>query len=335
MAQSALARTKISTKVTQPARGRASRPPAGRRQAGRPAKGPSVSGDTRESVRQSARPVIELEFGITVYPPEAGGEPWRAVFIENGQRRYRQGATEALLAARLEKVAERLRADAPNMERPGADLVAHYLDPDRHPARKRWSRKHAHTQRRLCERFAAPVIDAVTCQDIKTGHMQQIVNAAPTAGEGDRVQGMISALVSAGIEGGYLTSPRLAKVHWQAGDRLLPAQRVTVAGESGLWVGPAEIPARDDIGKLGQALAAGRHGERDELMASTAACSGLRWGELTALTIPQIDTAAGGIAVDRKVVEIAGHLYVEAPKNRKLRRTIYPRTTPGGYPLSR
>ena len=33
------------------------------------------------------------------------------------------------LAAKLEKVTERLRADAPNMERPGADLIAHYLDP--------------------------------------------------------------------------------------------------------------------------------------------------------------------------------------------------------------
>jgi hypothetical protein len=129
-----------------------------------------------------------------VYPPEADGELWRAVFIENGQRRYRQGATEAKLAAKLEKVTERLRADAPNMERPGADLIAHYLDPDRLPVEDRWSRKHAHTQRRLCERFAAPIIDAVTCQDIKTEHMQQIVNAAPTAGEGDRVQGMISAL---------------------------------------------------------------------------------------------------------------------------------------------
>jgi hypothetical protein len=35
---------------------------------------------------------------------------------------------------------------------------------------------------------------------------------------------------------------------------------VSVAGESGLWVGPAEIPADDDIGKLGQALAAGGTG---------------------------------------------------------------------------
>ena len=35
-------------------------------------------------------------------------------------------------------------------------------------------------ERRLCERFAAPVIGAVTRQDIKTGYMQKIVNAAPT-----------------------------------------------------------------------------------------------------------------------------------------------------------
>jgi hypothetical protein len=197
-----------------------------------------VSGDARESVRQSGRPVIELDFGILVYPPEAGGEPWRAVFTENGQRRFRQGATEAKLAAKLEKVRERLQADAANMERPGADLIRHYLDPDRLPAQDRWSRKHAHTQRRLCERFAAPVIDAVTCQDIKTCHTQRIVNAVPTAGEGDRVRRMLPALVAAGIEGGYLTSPRLAMVHWQAGDRPVPAQRVTVSAESALWVNP-------------------------------------------------------------------------------------------------
>ena len=113
----------------------------------------------------------------------------------------RGGRHEAKLAAKLEKVNERLEADAANMERPGADLIAYYLYPDRLPVEERWSRKHAHTQRRLCERFAAPVIDAVTCQDIKTGHTQQIVNAAPTPGEGDRVRGMISALVTAGPRG--------------------------------------------------------------------------------------------------------------------------------------
>jgi len=97
---------------------------------------------------------------------------------------------------------------------------------------------------------------------------------------------------------------------------------------------PAEIPSDSDIGKLGRALAAGRHGERDELMASTAAYSGLRWGELTALTIGQVDQAGRVITVDRQVIEVAGHLYTEAPKCRKYRKTIYPRRTPDGYPLA-
>ena len=148
------------------------------------------------------RLVIEMECGITVYPARAERGRWRAVWYENGQRQQCEALTEDKLAAKLEKVAERLQADAPNMTKPGAALVAHYLDPDRLPAAHRWSRRHTDTQRRLCERFAAPVIDAVICQDIKIDHMQKIVNAAPTPGEGNRVQGMISALVSAGLDGG-------------------------------------------------------------------------------------------------------------------------------------
>src|ERR1700761_9608898 len=167
----------------------------------------------------SARLVIEMDYGITVYPPETDGSPWRAVFIENGVRHFRQGATEELLAVKLEQVRLRLAFDAFNMERLGADLIAHYLTPDRLPVENRWSRKHTYSQGRLSRRFAAPVIDTVACQDIRTSHMQQIVNTAPTAGEGNRVRAMISALVSAGISGGYLVNPRLKEVHWQPASR--------------------------------------------------------------------------------------------------------------------
>jgi integrase len=278
--------------------------------------------------------VIELECGITVYPPQQDGDPWRAVFVEDGRRRYREAVTEEKLAAKLEKVTERLSADAANMERPGADLIAHYLDPDRLPVHKRWSRKHAHTQRRLCERFVAPVIATITCQDIRIAEMQQIVNAAPTAGEGGRLHRCLSAMVTAGITGGYLANPRLREVHWQAGDRPAPGPQVSVQGESAQFVGPAEIPSHADVAKLGQALAQGPRGDLYELMASTAAYSGLRQGELFALTAGQITTAARVITVDRKVVEIGGKLYVEAPKGRKSRSTIYPVRTPEGYPLA-
>lgn len=56
----------------------------------------------------------------------------------------------------------------------------------------------------------------------QTGQDRRDSAAAATPGEGDRVRGMISALVSAGLDGGYLANPRLAKVHWQAGGRPLP-----------------------------------------------------------------------------------------------------------------
>jgi integrase len=269
-----------------------------------------------------------------VYPSRGERRRWRAVWYENGQRQQCESVTEDRLAAKLQKVAERLRADAPNMTKLGAELIAWYLDPDRLPVSRRWSRRHADTQRRLCERFATPVIAATTCQDIKPAHTQAIVNAAPTAGEGDRVQRMISALVTAGIDAGYLVNPRLAKVHWQAGDRLLPGPQVTVAGESALWVDPAEIPSATDVSALGRALAGGRRGDLYELMAHIAAYSGLRWGEVAALTTGQVTLSRREINVNRKVVEVCGRLYIEAPKNRKFRRTVYPRRTPAGYPPS-
>jgi hypothetical protein len=133
------------------------------------------------------------------------------------------------------------------MTKSGAALIAWYLNPDRLPVADRWSRKHADNQRRLCERFAAPVIGAVTCQDITVSHTQKIVNAAPTAGEGDRVHRMLSAMVGAGLKGGYLVNPMLAEVHWQAGERPVPAPAVSVAGESSLWVDPSEIPSSGDV----------------------------------------------------------------------------------------
>ena len=334
MEASAPPRPKINTNTTQPARGRAARRAAGRGKP-RPSGGPArVSGDTRESVRGSGRVVVEVEGGITVYPPQRGGEPWRAVFTENGRRRYREAGTEEKLAVKLAKVTERLQADAPHLERPGADLIAWYLSPDRHPAGRPWSRKHADTQRRLCARFAAPVIAAVPCQDIRVADMQQVVNAAPTAGEGARLRRCLSAMVTAGIAAGYLTNPRLREVHWQAAGRAAPGPLVSIAGESAQFTDPAEIPADADVARLGQALAGGRRGDLGELMANTAAYSGLRQGELFALTAGQVAAAARVITVDRKVVEVGGKLFLEAPKGRKRRSTIYPARTPAGYPLA-
>lgn len=329
MASASAAIVKIPTQSPQPARRSAA---AQRPKAGRPSNGKVLAHETRAATRGDGE-VIELEFGITVYPPRKNGGRWRAVWLENGERKQCESVSEEKLAAKLAKVKERLGTGAANMLRPGADLIAWYLNLDRLPVAKRWSRKHAHTQGRLCELYAKPVIAEVTSQDITVDHMQRIVNAAPTEGEGERVRRMVSAMVNAGLDAGYLSNSRLAKVHWQPGDRALAVPRASVAGESELWVGPSEIPSGADVDRLGKALAAG-HSERDELMEQLAAYSGLRWGEEIALTVPQVDLDGRAITVDRKIVDIAGTLYLEIPKGRKRRKTIYPRVTPSGYPLA-
>jgi hypothetical protein len=152
---------KIPTESPQPARSRAAsralkvaaaQPKAARRAAGVEARA-ATRGDGE---------VIELKLGITVYLPRDKGGRWRAVWHEDGERQQCESVSEDKLAAKLKKVRQRLATGASNMTRPGADLIAWYLNPDRLPVADRWSRKHADTQRRLCARYAAPVIGPVT-----------------------------------------------------------------------------------------------------------------------------------------------------------------------------
>jgi hypothetical protein len=183
--------------------------------------------------------VIVTDEGITVDPARREGDRWRAVWYEpDGSGRQCQSVSQQGLAARLEKVTERLAAGAPNMLRSGSELIGYYLSDDRRPAERAWSRRHAHTQRYLCGLYLEPVIGQLPNQDITVADMQAAVNAAPTAKEGKRVRAMISALVGAGVSGGYLASDRLKGVHRQARGRPVPVPRAAVAGESVLFVDP-------------------------------------------------------------------------------------------------
>jgi hypothetical protein len=100
---------------------------------GRPATGRVLANGTGRAATRGGGEVIELEYGITVYPAREEHGRWRAVWYEDGERQQCEAASEEKLAPRLEKITERLQAGAPDMKRPGADLIAYYLDPDRLP----------------------------------------------------------------------------------------------------------------------------------------------------------------------------------------------------------
>ena len=228
-------------------RGGAARP-AGRAKAGRVARGMVLASGTGRAATRGGGPVIELEYGITVYPGREEQGRWRAVWYENGGRQQCEAASEEKLAARLEKVTERPEADTPRMKLRGADLIACYLSPLT-ASRSRGSGP-ASTRipsagcacgslPRSSTRSSARTSRPDTCRRSSTPR--------PRPGKASGSRCMISALAGAGLEGGYLANPRLAKVHWQAGDHPMPAPRMIVAGESALWVDPAEVwqPGRD------------------------------------------------------------------------------------------
>ena len=76
-------------------------------------------------------------------------------------------------------------------------------------------------------------------------------------------------------------------------------------------------------GELPSVRAAGRRrGDLHELMVNIAAYSGLRQGELFALTTDQITPSSRVIDVDRKVIEVSGTLLTGLPKGCKRRKTI-------------
>jgi hypothetical protein len=86
--------------------------------AARPAHGRVLANGTGRTATRGGGEVIELDYGITVYPDREEKGRWRAVWYGDGKRQQCEAGTEQKLAAKLEKVTERLAADAPNMRLP-------------------------------------------------------------------------------------------------------------------------------------------------------------------------------------------------------------------------
>ena len=137
MTQATTAIVKIPTESPQPAPDRAAKPSERAKTTASTSRSPVLASGNGRAATRGGGEVIELECGITVYPARSIGGRWRAVWYESDERQQCEAATEEKLAVKLEKVKIRLEADAPNMKKPGAALIAHYLDLDRLPVQDR------------------------------------------------------------------------------------------------------------------------------------------------------------------------------------------------------
>lgn len=100
------------------------------------------------------------------------------------------------------------------------------------------------------------------------------------------------------------------------------------------FVEEADIPTAGAVAALAAAAAERSGVWWRELQPLLVAYSGLRWGEMAALTADRVDPARRRITVDRQVIETRHALALAPPKNRRRRTTMYPARTPGGADLA-
>ncbi|MGH9153134.1 MAG: tyrosine-type recombinase/integrase [Acidimicrobiales bacterium] len=279
------------------------------------------------------REVLEFECGVRAYPPGRSHAFWRIRWEEAGRHRDTSARSRTEAIAKAIELVERLgRGTATDLGRAtGADLVAHYLDPARRPARvERWSDRHRDEQIRYCERYVLPVVATMACRRLTRVELQRVLDQAPTASVAQHLRRCLTGVVNAGLEEGHLLARQdvLRGVRWRPGEGDTPAEPV------GRAVTVAEIPTTAAVHALAGATA-GRSGVWwRELEILLVAYSGMRWGEHVALAADRIDPDRRRINVDRQVIETRSALKVTLPKGRRQRVTMFPALTPVGVDLA-
>ena len=280
-----------------------------------------------------AREVLEFECGVRAYPPPRPGGYWRLRWEEAGRRRDTSAKSRTEAIAKATELVERLgRGTATDLARAtGAELVAHYLDPARRPARvERWSDRHRDEQVRYCNLYVLPAIGAVPCRRLTRRDLQNILDRAPTASVAQHLRRCLTGLVNAGLEEGHL----LARQDLLRGVRWRPAEREAVAEPVGRAITEAEIPTTVAVYNLAAACAERSQVWWRELEILLVAYTGMRWGEHAALTADHVDADRRRITIDRQVIETRNQLKLDLPKGRRRRVTMFPATTPAGIDLA-
>ncbi|MHB8463700.1 MAG: tyrosine-type recombinase/integrase [Acidimicrobiales bacterium] len=300
------------------------------------------------------REVLEFEGGVRAYSPAAPGGYWRLRWEEAGRRRDTTAASRDDAVAKAADLVERMGRGTPTelARATGTDLVAHYLDPGRRPARvEQWSERHRDEQVRYCNLYVAPLIGTIACARLTRLDFQRVLDQARTRSVATQLRRCLTAMVNAGLVEGHLMARQdvLRGVRWQTSEQTSRCQEPT----DGLRDEPddhlddrlgddpddqaitqTEIPTTEMVHALGRAAAEHQGVWWRELEILFVAYTGLRWGEHVALRANRIDARRRRVNVDRQVIEVRSGLKLSLPKSRRRRVTMFPATTPGGVDLA-
>ncbi len=282
--------------------------------------------------------VLEFDYGVRAYPPAGSTGYWRLRWVEGDRRRDTTARTRDEAVAKAAELVERLAQGRPThlASARGQLLIDHYLDPSRPSYRGRaWSDRHREDQESYCARFVAPVIAGVELRRLNRTHFASILERASAASVAAHLRRCLSAMVAAGLEEGLVLARQdlLRGVRWSPPVAEAGGDGFEEAGE-GRFVDQAQIPTSAAVHALAAAASEVSGVWWRELQVLLVAYSGMRWGEMAALTAGRVDSSRRRIVVDRQVIETRHALRLAPPKNRRRRTTMYPARTPAGVDLA-
>lgn len=258
----------------------------------------------------------------------------------DGRRRQTSGGRtlEAAWQKALAREADLLRGATPQSEKPVADGIQYWLDPERPTPRGGWGPSHRHHMNAYARVYFVPSFGRERCMDLRRGHIQECVNAAPTASEGRNIRRAAASLIGALRQGDYLLDNQvldLSNVFWHG---VQESSSTSLSGEVREFVPTWSRPSHHQVERL--RLAAEQTGKNGRgrwwrgLMVEIAAYAGPRWSELIALTADSVDLDRRTLKVHWRVSQHSGTVReLAAPKMAKRRTTIYPEVSPTGYEL--
>jgi len=267
----------------------------------------------------SLRTLETIDRRVKVYPE---GLRIRIVWTDpyDGRRRQarRTGADAALEAIR--EIVRQLDAPVPtadNRQRTVDDLLDWYLDPRSRV--KVWSLSYEQRQQSFVRTWLRPMLGHLRCADLTHHHMRAVIHAARDKGLVEEslqsIAATCSGVVKAGYDGSFLEPEQNPAAN------IYSRQTVSTVGQTYGYVDPETLPAHSKIAELADHMG-GRWEPWLGLQVLMAAYTGLRYGELAALTGERVNLRSGGIDVVEAWDSKAGVL--TPPKWRRQRTTVIP-----------
>lgn len=257
---------------------------------------------------------------VSVLSAATGGKRFRVRYTDGlGRRRERTARTEAEALSVARSLAEQL-ADPSGALQPGvlfARLVSDWVK-DRHD--RGWSARQHDSMRSVARVHVLPVLGQRRCDQLTSAMLTKLL--ASLASEGyssstiNAVRQCVRGACAWGVEQNVWSESRNP-----ARGMKLPKNvrsNVTLMSEP---IDPASVPSQAEVDKFIEAAYARRF--EFGLLVEVAAGTGLRFGELAALTKDDFDPATRLVKVTKTLVESAGEgAFVGLPKSRSSRREV-------------